>query len=67
MNKEIKRNGKTATLRVAKKDHTCTECQLEIFRGESYWEIVINGAGLGNRKYPDRTHGGSCLKSNLRR
>ncbi len=67
MNKTIKRNGKTATLRMAKKEHLCTECHLTIFRDESYWGIIFNTAGLGSRKFPDRTHVGSCLELNLRR
>lgn len=65
MAKTIIRNGKTATLRVARKEYPCTECHLTIFIGEHYWNITINGAGLGSIKFPERTHVGECLEKNL--
>ena len=65
MSRTITRNGKTATLAVARKNHSCTECHLTIFRGAYYWNITLNGAGLGSIKFPERTHVGDCLQKNL--
>ncbi len=59
------RNGKTAKLIMARKEHTCAECHLPIHSGDHYWEVTLNGAGLGSIKFPDRTHIGTCLEKNL--
>jgi hypothetical protein len=67
MSREIRRNGKTATIRVARKDYICTECHFPILRGQPYWSIVLNGSGLGSLKFPERTHEGRCLQKNLSR
>lgn len=61
----IRRNGKIATLRVARKGYKCSECRLTIFLGEHYWSIVTGGGGLASLKFPDRTHVGDCLQKNL--
>ncbi len=60
--KTIVRNGKTATLRKARKQHRCSECPFPIFLGERYFEVVLNGSGLGSSKFPDRVHA-RCLRT----
>jgi len=61
----IRRNGKIATPRVARKEHRCRECPLPISPQECYWEITYAGAGVRSSIYPERTHDGACLNINL--
>lgn len=45
---------RTASLKVAKKNHTCCEHKGIIFEGETYWQVVIHNAGLAGIKFPQR-------------
>lgn len=67
MSREIRRNGKIATLRHGRVEHKCDECRYPIYRDDYYWEIVPGGGGLGNTKFPTRTHVGNCFEINLER
>lgn len=55
-NSRITRNGKTATLKEARKIYICArkECHSNIFPGYSYWSIVYNNSGINGLKHPDR-------------
>lgn len=61
--KEIRLNGKIATLRQARKAHKCSECGFPIPTGTNYYEVVYAGSGLGSLKFPDRFHI-ECLEIN---
>ncbi len=61
----IRRNGKIATPRHARKEHRCNECADPIPARTDYYEVVLAGSGLGSLKFPDRTHAGDCLETNL--
>ena len=61
----IRRNGKIATPRNARKEHRCTECPDPIAAGTLYYEVVLAGSGLGSLKFPARVHPGDCVESNL--
>ena len=52
--KTIISNGMIATLRVARKQHTCVTCRMPIYPDERYWDIVHGGSGLRGLKFPDR-------------
>lgn len=54
--KELRLNGKIATLRQARKAHTCADCGLPIAKGTYYYEVVYAGSGLGSLKFPERNH-----------
>lgn len=58
----IRRDGKIATLRRARKQHSCKYCPAPIFSGEHYWEIVLASSGLGSTKFPTRVHVGACYE-----
>lgn len=64
--KELRLNGKIATLRHARKSHTCKECPLPIESGTDYYEVVYAGSGLGGLKFPYRYHI-DCLEDNHER
>ena len=53
-NKTITGNGMIATLRGARKEHTCCVCHIPIYPDEHYWEIVYGGSGLGGTCHPER-------------
>ena len=57
-------NGQVMTLRIARKDHTCIECHLDIHAEGPYYEVVFASAGLGALKFPYRTHEW-CLEKHL--
>ena len=57
---------KIVTMRKARKNHPCKVCPEDILKGEEYCEITNGGGGLGDLKFPDRTHTG-CLKKYLER
>lgn len=59
----LRANGKIATLRRARKVHTCTECKYLIPASTDYYEVIYAGSGLGGTKHPDRVHI-ACLKMN---
>lgn len=61
--KEIKSNGLIATLRLARKVHTCKGCKLPIPKDTNYYAVIFGTAGLGDHKFPDRFHV-DCLKMN---
>lgn len=52
------------TLRKARKEHTCSQCQELIAKGEEYCEVVFGGSGLGGLKFPTRLHM-DCLEDYL--
>jgi len=62
---EIRRNGYIATLRRARKGHTCRECRQPIQPEQEYYEVVKGGGGLGWLKFPDRCHP-RCIEDYLR-
>jgi hypothetical protein len=47
---------KIVTPRKARKEHPCKVCPAPIVKGEIYCEITNGGSGLGDLKFPDRTH-----------
>ncbi len=54
--KELRFNGKIATLRRARKAHKCCGCGLPIPAGTDYYEVVYGGSGLGSLKFPEHSH-----------
>lgn len=62
--KELRTNGKIATLVKARKGYKCDECGLPIEKGEQHYCIYIGGGGLGSLKFPDRIHI-DCIDSHL--
>ena len=54
--KEIRHNGKIATLRRARTSKKCVECVLPIPVQTRYYSVVNGGGGLGSLKYPDAVH-----------
>ena len=54
--KELRLNGKIATLRHARKAHKCSECGFPIPADTDYYEVVYAGSGLGGLKFPDYVH-----------
>jgi len=53
-NRSITRNGKVATLTLARKNYGCGRCHSPIMQGEHYWQVTQAGAGLGSIKFPER-------------
>ncbi len=60
--REIRANGKIATLRRTRKEHCCSRCKEPIPAGLDYYEVIYAGSGLGGIKFPERFHL-DCLKS----
>ena len=56
LKKVIRRNGRIATLTLARKTFACAECTLPIPRRTRYYSVVLGGSGLGSIKFPDRIH-----------
>jgi len=52
----IRRNGRIAELRQARKEYQCDQCKQVIKKRWLYYSVVIGGGGLGSLKYPDRCH-----------
>jgi hypothetical protein len=53
---QVIRDGCTATMTKARKDHRCKVCPMPIVRGTHYYSVTYNGAGLGSIKFPNRLH-----------
>jgi len=54
--KEVNWDRHTATLRTTRKEHLCAVCKQPIPFGEKAYEIVLWGAGLAGKKFPDYAH-----------
>lgn len=53
-NRTFTRNGKIATLKKARKNHTCCVCHSKIGVDDHYWHIIYAGSGVRSMVYPER-------------
>lgn len=60
---DILANGRIATLKKARREHICHECEWPIRAGENYYHVTFVRSGLG-LKFPKRVHE-CCIDAHL--